>query len=76
MEIKNDREKSRTSINKQPLNKHQKRRQSLMGLKSNIYKILRILNDVNAVRKGRVKQRMGRRVSGKITGRLLRKLFK
>ncbi len=47
-----------------------------MSLKSKIYRLLRVYNDVNAVRKGRVKHRTGRRVGGKITGRLLRKLFK
>ncbi|SEQ55093.1 hypothetical protein [Piscibacillus halophilus] len=47
-----------------------------MGLKSNIYKILRIWNDVDAVKKGRVGKRVGRRVAGKTTGKALRKLFK
>ncbi|MFC4401773.1 hypothetical protein [Gracilibacillus xinjiangensis] len=47
-----------------------------MSLKSKIYKIFRIWNDVDAVRKGRVGKRVGRRVAGKATGKLLRKLFK
>jgi hypothetical protein len=47
-----------------------------MSLKSNIYKILRIWNDVDAVRKGRAGKRIGRRVAGKATGKALRKLFK
>lgn len=47
-----------------------------MSLKSKIYKMLRIWNDVDAVRRGRVKQRIGRRVAGRQTGRMIRKLFK
>jgi hypothetical protein len=47
-----------------------------MSLKSTIYKILRIWNDVDAVRKGRVGKRFGRRVVGKATGKAMRKLFK
>lgn len=45
-------------------------------MKSKIYKILRIWNDIDAVRKGRVGKRIGRRVAGRITGRGLGKLFK
>ncbi|WP_170287624.1 hypothetical protein [Aquibacillus halophilus] len=47
-----------------------------MSLKSNIYKILRIWNDVDSVRKGRVGKRIGRRAAGKVTGKMMRKLFK
>jgi len=47
-----------------------------MSLKSNIYKILRIWNDIDAIRKGKVGKRIGRRVAGKATGKALRKLFK
>ncbi|WP_162832886.1 MULTISPECIES: hypothetical protein [Sediminibacillus] len=47
-----------------------------MGLKSNIYKILRIWNDIDAVRKGRVGKRIGRRAAGKSAGKVLKKLFK
>lgn len=45
-------------------------------MKSKIYKMLRIWNDIDAVRKGRVGKRIGRRVAGRITGRGLGKLFK
>jgi len=48
----------------------------LMSTKSSIYKFLRLWNDVSAVKKGKVGKRIGRRVAGKTTGRLLRKLFK
>ncbi|WP_209367916.1 hypothetical protein [Sediminibacillus dalangtanensis] len=47
-----------------------------MGLKSNIYKILRIWNDIDAVRKGRVGKRIGRRAAGKSAGKGIKKLFK
>lgn len=47
-----------------------------MSLKSTIYKILRIWNDVDAVRKGRVGKRIGRRVTGRAAGKVIRKLFK
>jgi len=45
-------------------------------LKSTIYIILRISNDINAVRKGKISKRIGRRVAGKGSGKLIRKLFK
>lgn len=48
----------------------------LMSTKSSIYKLLRLWNDASAVKKGKVGKRIGRRVAGKTTGRLLRKLFK
>ena len=48
----------------------------LMSTKSRIYKLLRLWNDASAVKKGKVSKRIGRRLAGKTTGRLLRKLFK
>ena len=47
-----------------------------MGLKSLLYDLLKIANDVNAVQKGKVGRRVGRRVAGKVTGKGLGKLFK
>jgi hypothetical protein len=41
-----------------------------VNLKSQIYRALRISNDVNAVRKGRVGRRIVRRIYGKVTGRI------
>lgn len=48
-----------------------------MGLfsKRNAYQVLKYHGDYNAVRKGRVPRRIGRRIYGKITGRIARKLF-
>jgi len=41
-----------------------------------LYKVSKILGDVNAVKKGTVGKRIGRRAAGKGTGKILRKLFK
>ena len=41
-----------------------------------LYWLARVLGDVNAVKKGKVGKRIERRVTGKVTGRGLRKLFK
>ena len=45
-------------------------------LRSFLYRLARLLGDVNAVRRGRVGRRIGRRVAGKATGRAFRKAFK
>jgi hypothetical protein len=45
-------------------------------MRSFLYKLARLLGDINAVKKGRVGRRIGRRVAGKYTGRGLRRLFK
>jgi hypothetical protein len=47
-----------------------------MTIKSLIYKLLRLSNDINAVRRGRVGKRIARRAYGKATGRLARRLFR
>ena len=49
------------------------RRGDLMSTKSWIYKLLRLWNDASAVRKGKGGKRIGRRIAGKTSGRLLRK---
>lgn len=41
-----------------------------------LYKLGRILGDVNAVKKGTVGKRIARRATGKAKGRAMRKLFK
>jgi hypothetical protein len=45
-------------------------------LKRTLHKLLALSNDVNAVRRGRVGRRVVRRVYGKATGRLARRLFR
>lgn len=41
-----------------------------------LYKLARLMGDVNAVKKNKVGRRVGRRAAGKATGRGLGKLFK
>jgi hypothetical protein len=41
-----------------------------------LYRLARLLGDVNAVQKGKVERRVIRRFTGKATGRTLRKLLK
>lgn len=41
-----------------------------------LYKSGKILGDVNAIEKGKVPQRIGRRIVGKLIGRGLGKIFK
>ncbi len=47
-----------------------------MSIRSSLYKLARIMGDVNAVKKGTVGKRVARRTAGKATGRGLGKLFK
>lgn len=46
-----------------------------MTVKGWLYRVLRLSNDLNAVRRRRVGRRVGRRIYGKATGRLARALF-
>lgn len=41
-----------------------------------LYFLAKILGDINAVQKGKIGQRIVRRGAGKITGRLLSKIFR
>ncbi|MBS3948601.1 MAG: hypothetical protein KGZ57_09990 [Dethiobacter sp.] len=41
-----------------------------------LYALARLLGDAQAVKTGKVGKRIARRIAGKATGRLLRKLFK
>jgi len=41
-----------------------------------LYRLARLLGDVNAVKKGKVGRRIARRATGRAAGRTLRKLFK
>lgn len=49
---------------------------SINKTRSFLYKLARLLGDVQAVQKGRIGKRVGRRVSGRATGRALRRLFR
>jgi hypothetical protein len=41
-----------------------------------LYRLLKWSNDLNAVRRGKVGRRIGRRVYGKVNGRAARRIFK
>ena len=45
-------------------------------MKSRLYRMLHLSNDINAVRRGRIGRRIARRGYGRATGRLARKLFR
>ncbi len=45
-------------------------------MRSFLYKLARLLGDINAVKKGRVGRRIGRRAVGRATGKGMRRLFK
>jgi len=49
---------------------------SINSTRSLLYQIARLLGDVNAVQKGTVGKRVGRRLAGKATGRALARLFR
>jgi hypothetical protein len=49
---------------------------SLNGFRSLLYRLGRLLGDINAVKRGRVGRRIGRRIAGEVTGRGFRRLFK
>lgn len=48
---------------------------SISKTRSKLYKIARILGDVDAVKKGKVGKRVKNRVIGKLTGKLLKKFW-
>ena len=47
-----------------------------MFKKSTVYKALRVSNDINAIKKGKIGKRVGRRITGKASGKALKRLFK
>lgn len=47
-----------------------------MSIRRALYTLLKLSNDARAVRRGRVGRRVGRRLAGKGTGRLMGKVFK
>jgi hypothetical protein len=49
---------------------------SLNKTRNFLYKLARFLGDVNAVKKGSLGKRIGRRATGKAIGKIMRKLFK
>lgn len=49
---------------------------SINRTRGSLYKLARILGDVQAVKTGRVGKRLGRRVVGRATGRGIGRLFR
>ena len=47
----------------------------MAGFREFLYTLAKLMGDYNAVKKGKVSQRVGRRASGKATGKAMRKLF-
>ena len=48
----------------------------MAGFRGLLYTLAKLMGDYNAVKKGKVGQRVGRRAAGKVTGKAMRKLFK
>ena len=48
----------------------------MAGFRGFLYSLAKLMGDYNAVKKGKVSQRVGRRVAGKATGKAMRLLFK
>jgi hypothetical protein len=49
---------------------------SISNLRDLLYRLARLLGDVNAVQKGRVEKRVERRIAGRFMGRILTRLFR
>jgi hypothetical protein len=49
---------------------------SINRTRSALYKLARVLGDVNAVSRGTVGKRVARRVVGRATGRQMRRMFR
>ena len=49
---------------------------SINKVRGLLYRLARLLGDVNAVEKGKVPQRVERRIVGRMTARILGKLFR
>jgi len=49
---------------------------SINKIRSWLYWVAKILGDINAVRKGKVKQRIARRIAGKQSQKLMNRIFK
>lgn len=49
---------------------------SINKTRSSLYKVARLLGDVNAVQRGKTHKRLGRRMAGRHTSRALGKLFR
>jgi hypothetical protein len=50
--------------------------EGVVSAKSVIYALLRLSNDLNAIKRGKVGRRVGRRIVGKLTGRAMGRVFR
>ena len=48
----------------------------MAGFRGVLYTLAKLMGDYNAVKKGKVSQRVGRRATGKANGKAMWKLFK
>lgn len=49
---------------------------SINQIRNMLYKVSRILGDINAVQKGKIGQRIARRATGRLTNNLINKIFR
>ncbi len=49
---------------------------SINNIRSILYKLARLLGDINAIQKGKIGERFTRRIAGKVTSRFMNKLFR
>lgn len=49
---------------------------SINSIRSLLYKLARILGDISAISKGKPGKRISRRIAGKATGKILRRIFR
>lgn len=57
-------------------NEQGRRREMVNRTRGLLYSLARLLGDYQAVRRGKLGRRTGRRMAGKATGRALRRLFR
>lgn len=48
---------------------------TINSIRNILYSIARLLGDVNAIQKGKIGQRIVRRTTGRMTGKMLQKIF-
>ena len=48
----------------------------MAGFRGLLYTLAKLMGDYNAVKKGKVGKRVGRRLAGRVTGKSMQKLFK
>ncbi|GAB4150161.1 MAG: hypothetical protein Fur0015_14290 [Ignavibacteriales bacterium] len=49
---------------------------TINSIRNVLYKVAKILGDINAINKGKITERVVRRAAGRTSGRLLQRLFR